>query len=325
MKKVLKNHQEVAHVWASQSQAEGRSGNMFFNGPSIFSYGEHFEIARIVAPKVVLFNEARYSSSTGKHQSYTWRAVSHMKVYTVPSMFDHNTNVDYLTKGILSAVETIKKSRTGMSNYYAHVLADQKTAAEYVAQFKKDITPGRRRALLVLTKKVFFTDAERKVWKLKEAKHAEVMERTRITRKRNDEIRWANRGRILDENKAHVTALVEVAERVWLDEITEMTRAAWVAGESQARIPYDSPVMLRIVAGEIETSQGAIVPIEGAKELWAKLSAGEQIEGFQIGHYTVSGIHDKKLVIGCHRIPLREVARMSRALNLAGSMQLEVI
>ena len=38
MRRVLKNHDEVCHVWAQQTQSEGRAGNIFFRDKSIYSY-----------------------------------------------------------------------------------------------------------------------------------------------------------------------------------------------------------------------------------------------------------------------------------------------
>ncbi len=51
MRTALRSIEEVAHIWASQSQSEGRAASMFFRDNRIYSYGEHFEIARIVDDK----------------------------------------------------------------------------------------------------------------------------------------------------------------------------------------------------------------------------------------------------------------------------------
>ncbi len=67
MRTVLSSHSEVAHFWANRIQSEVHSGNVFFEGDSIYSYGTHFELARRVKPHVVLFNPESYSSSTSKH------------------------------------------------------------------------------------------------------------------------------------------------------------------------------------------------------------------------------------------------------------------
>ena len=41
MKKVFTNT-EIVHVFAQQSQSEGRSGSMFFKDTKIYSYGYHY-------------------------------------------------------------------------------------------------------------------------------------------------------------------------------------------------------------------------------------------------------------------------------------------
>ena len=43
-----KTHDEVAHAWANQTHEAMRGCNVFFEGDTIFSYGHHFPIARIV-------------------------------------------------------------------------------------------------------------------------------------------------------------------------------------------------------------------------------------------------------------------------------------
>ena len=72
MRTVLRNTAEAAHVWAAQTQEHGKSGNVFFDGPRLFSYGRHFETARIYkhadGGRIALFNSRRYSVSTSKHQ-----------------------------------------------------------------------------------------------------------------------------------------------------------------------------------------------------------------------------------------------------------------
>ena len=64
MRRVLKNHDEVCHVWAQQTQSEGRAGNIFFRDKSIYSYGEHFEMARFVDEETVFITTRGYSVST---------------------------------------------------------------------------------------------------------------------------------------------------------------------------------------------------------------------------------------------------------------------
>lgn len=87
MKQVF-NTNEVAHIWAAQSQDKGRNpgGNFYFEGATMFSYGGHFPIATIEGNDV-LFTLRSYSNTTAKHIGKTRAAVSHRNLiycYEVP-------------------------------------------------------------------------------------------------------------------------------------------------------------------------------------------------------------------------------------------------
>ena len=74
MRTSLRNTDEAAHVWAAQTQQHGKSGNVFFEGPTLYSYGTHFPIAKVytlqdTGERIALFNSRTYSNSTSRHQS----------------------------------------------------------------------------------------------------------------------------------------------------------------------------------------------------------------------------------------------------------------
>lgn len=77
MKTVFSSHNEVAHIWASQSQNSGRAGNIFFDAGVIYSYGLHFPVAKFMPDlgDIVLFTNRGYSSSTGKHKTIIRAAI----------------------------------------------------------------------------------------------------------------------------------------------------------------------------------------------------------------------------------------------------------
>ena len=111
MRTVLRNHDEVCHVWAQQTQSQGRAGNIFFEGKSIYSYGRHFEAARFMDSETVLVNSYRYSVSTAQHLSLIRQAVRHKQVFTVPSMTDHRENVTYLIEQARDHFDRAKRAR----------------------------------------------------------------------------------------------------------------------------------------------------------------------------------------------------------------------
>ncbi len=309
MKTVLKNHSEVAHVWAQQKQDNGRSGNMFFEGPSIFSYGHHFEIARFVGD-VVLFTTRDYSSSTRKHKSYTKRAVSHKTVFIVPSFTDHNANVEYHLSEITRQIAEIKRAQ--YTGYRINTLNSTYSALkEYVRVFKKEISADNLKQAKKVLSIAPFTDAEYDALKTKE-------EKFKAGQEARAKIRYAARDaryKAAAERREEIARILEL----WEPEINELNIHAWKAGVT---MPYgwgngEMPIALRLAGDSIETSQGAYVPIETAKTLYGKLKARECLEGFEIGHYTVSGIHDGKLIVGCHRISLLEIAKMAVTLGIA--------
>jgi hypothetical protein len=81
MKRVFGSSEQVIHLWANQSQSDARCDNVFFQGKSIYSYGMHYELGRIVNYKgktVAMINTQGYSITTSNHISRAFSAVSHM-------------------------------------------------------------------------------------------------------------------------------------------------------------------------------------------------------------------------------------------------------
>lgn len=85
----MPNHYEVARNWARQTGECQKGFNVFYDGDTIFSYGYHFPVARIVDhPKErhVLFTSERRSVTTEKHKTIVWQAalVIHLPIFIVP-------------------------------------------------------------------------------------------------------------------------------------------------------------------------------------------------------------------------------------------------
>ena len=49
--------------------------NMFIDGQTVFSYGYHFPIARLVGAHYAIFNSNGYSNSTAKHKNHVLSAL----------------------------------------------------------------------------------------------------------------------------------------------------------------------------------------------------------------------------------------------------------
>lgn len=87
---------EIAHLWAHQTQTEARNphGNFYFNDKTIYSYGSHFPIARHVTndkgEAAILFTNRSYSSTTAKHIHIVRQAIPR----GIPVFYVHNPEHD---------------------------------------------------------------------------------------------------------------------------------------------------------------------------------------------------------------------------------------
>lgn len=302
MKTRFSNNKELAHIWAQQNQSEGRGNNMFFRDRSIFSYGEHFEIARFVTPEVVFFNPARYSNTTTRHQSYTHRAVYHKTVFTVPSMTDHNENAAALIRAIKEDVASLKRGRTGFEYKMTAITSAILNAEKYESIFKRSLNRKTRDAIKKLS--AFQKKEISPEWLDQQIKKEN--ERARIHEERQRVAREERRKRVL----------IEQAENI----------EKWKNGES-VYPGYEWPTLLRVKDDNIETSHGAKIPLLAARRLWRRFLKGPaNLAGLSLGSYTVDRVEmfdpmwkdtpqSGHLIVGCHTIDFSELYRMADVLG----------
>src|SRR5262249_44911174 len=76
MTKQVHTPANVAHLWAHQTQDSARNpgGTLYFRGATIYSYGDHFPIARLCRG-AVLFTTRTYSVTTARHIKIVRQAI----------------------------------------------------------------------------------------------------------------------------------------------------------------------------------------------------------------------------------------------------------
>jgi hypothetical protein len=67
MKIVFSNSDETIHIFAQQSQRDGRSSNVFFEGTKIYSYGYHYLLGEFIDKNTIVINDQGFSQTTSKH------------------------------------------------------------------------------------------------------------------------------------------------------------------------------------------------------------------------------------------------------------------
>ena len=294
MRTVLRNHDEVAHYFANQIQSSGSASRMFFEGNTIFSYGHHFEIAKIVKPCVVLFTENSYSSSTSGHKSIVRSAIPHhFKIFpaaTSKSGYGNYTvttdNISNLTYYLQQAEELLNKA------VRARVLAENyaQTAKHWLSIF------------------------------IDYAKEFEVNTKpfTRLFETLSDTI---DNFKIPEKYLAYVRAGLDAKKAAEKAKITDWKKhlKQWKAHAGNyvsCSIPECKFDYLRIVGNEIETSKNVRLSIASALLLWRKLQQQESVKGEKIDdRWTVIDNSNQYLQVGCHKILHTEIQAMAKQLG----------
>jgi len=312
MRNVLSNHQEVAHFWANRKQESGKSGNMYFSGKVIYSYGEHFPIARHEDLNTILFTTRSYSTSTSKHISYTRRAIpADKKIIYVADVKDinwHWKKIPYESesdKEYYPVISTIKDNLTAMEGTIIDTLKKAIRArfhkSAYLSSAQGDL--DNMAAYLELRKKAIKASVQ------VDYKHFSAFVKNTRAGLADNSIQSA----IALQVKAEQKAEKERQERIRKENAEKIEQ--WKNGAS-VYLPRLEYAILRInkEKGVIETSQSATVTIQEGKILWARIKANKPIIGQVLSGFTVLSFNGE-LKIGCHKIERSEVNRIGALLD----------
>lgn len=293
MKTVFSSHNEVAHIWATQSQAQGRASRVFFEGQIIYSYGYHFPVARF-APEygdIVLFTSRGYSSSTGKHKSLIRAAIP--STYQVIYCDDPTRSELHNLEKWRAAVEWmrrdfgLKKHKISRGNLAVEIFKTCESAAIYCHALKIDAPEWINESDDEMIAREY-------VYELAKAR----------------EIKKAAARAEYEKQMA-----LEAGERM----------ALWISGENVYQGGFQFlPTALRIKAESIQTSRGASIPVSDALKIWPLLlrakNSGRMIEAglhsINLGPYRFNSFNGQTLIVGCHQIEWDQLEKMADQLNL---------
>lgn len=334
---------EIPHKWAHATQEAARNaqGNLYFKGPTIYSYRDSWPLARIYKRKIkgalfekdnpacnlVLTNSERASNTTAKHQYMVNQAVRHLPSIAVPYVqvqtgmersdkVDHERNLKYLTD---AAAEHLKKAQRALSTAQASWRCNAARqaiddAAAYMAFF------GIRRKAPVLPTAEWDATLAR-AQRIENPDPLSVDKRERASAQRK--ARLSERDEYLLEqrrNLARGAFYMENARRTdW--RLFGAFGACLTSYGHTAR----GAVMLRVNDDEIETSQGARIPADHAPRIWSVvqkvMARGEPYQhnghSEHAGDFRIDRIEvDGTLKAGCHTISYGELRAMARQLGL---------
>jgi hypothetical protein len=341
--KEVYDNEGLCHVWASGNIPRGRSHNMFFEYGVIYSFGRHYEAAKIFGD-YVLINEDGYSPTTRKHLYCIRSAVSHKTLIQVPIVNpetpeEHEKNRDYLESNLFNKMmgiytmsgwhgngETFKESVTELNNYLKIFgLPGQVTLDQLNIDMLNECYETKEKKC-----------TERREAREKRETDKCAVQQNELNYKFRVELQKFLDGHIkLDELKRHrymhvtvgyafgnerrkqLTAVVPSdLKEAYEKKITKINAdkiLAWRAGEINS-LPYEARgeyALLRIKGNTVQTSMGADVPLDHALRLLNLIQTKRVRRGERVGHYTLESVDSlgdvpPVVTIGCHKILLSE-------------------
>lgn len=299
MKKVV-SADLVAHLWANQIQNEARTptNNFYFYGDTIYSYGSHFVIAKHVTNEAgqnaALFSTRGYSNTTAKQQSITRYASRHLNTILVP---DAGENREYnFSRWYMDMREQADKLKTARKPeiYLNQIRYLFEQVKKYTDFFGYTISSDIQ-FLSELTSK---------------DQLAELSERERIAREQR-------------EQEAERKRKEAVKKR--LADFKKALKKFRAFAPGIVRI-YDNPTgfdYLRFNAetNRVETSQRIEIPAEIAKRFYNQVLATIESGGcvdcgiYLMEHYQVKEINKKYIIVGCHKIEIKEIKALTNKLG----------
>lgn len=281
----------VAHAWAHQHQDNARNGtsSLYFNGDTIYSYGGHFPIAKIVTnkkeEKAILFTLRSYSVTTSSHKSIVQNAISYQRlIYVDDPSSTVAENMNQYVSHIKEKLNGLDKARK--PELYINASKEILSFATEYAEFVGVKVPKKLLQLVASAENGKYAD-----YLIKEAKRIE-QERLKVEEKKKEEMkqsllkwRWGKSKRLLRR----------------------------VADQDYLRINRQK--------ARIETSQGVEIPMAIGKRVydWIKLTLqnggcnGEC--NYKILGYEVDEITTEYVKVGCHRIVHEEIEKIAKKCN----------
>lgn len=273
--KRYRNHSELAHAWANGLSMNGKCSTMYFEDDRIYSYGSHYEIARLVAApnglRFAFINSNGYGKATAKHTNHVFHAIPQdIREVFVPFLRRPLSGSQYFEKTMLPDIvpimmqevdELIQKQLRARDNYYYFGNAQRRLADVVVVCESFNIPIPKLPP--------DWDKAEAKAALLRDTK--EQRDRERQEKQRQAEL--------------------EKLER-------------WLKGERVGPL-YNVPVHLRFTDASqdwIETTKGARVRTDMALGMLVKLKTRQASKGDKLDGYTLLGYDEHEVTIGCHKI-----------------------
>lgn len=281
MKKVV-NNETVAHLWANQQQTEAYTPNraFYFYGNTIYSYGSHFAIGKHITndkgEKAILFTTRRYSNTTAKHINYAYRAIPYKNaVIYCPDPAATANDNIFFWDNLINGIYANLAKAKKPEKYLAELSYLNEQMKKYLSFMGVDM-PEAISVKLEITTKAESIEAVNKANEIKAA------------------------------NEAKEAKSKEQENKKQIKKFRNFERFSFYNGLAYLRYNKDT--------NRIETSQRIEIPVEAAKRFYKSIK-DNNTENLKILDYTLKAINKQFIEIGCHKIEIKEINKIAKALN----------
>jgi len=345
------NNSELAHVWVHDWRRLGNGRNstdsFYFQQNTIYSYGPHFPIARIVdmpnGDTVALFTTDTYGNTTAKHIGNTYSALQgNMPIYRVDNVKpnserEHLGNWRGLRSELNAVRNRIRQAKTISDHDINYAVEKANHANEYAERF--GITDRLEETEYPL---IAYTEAERLRFTEKQRVN-EIAAQAAADRAAANLAIETQKLNAARQARADKMARAQTIERLTFGLIkaptTEYSRLSygrpvvddmekairdWKRGKrSSLPYSYDGPVLLRVTDDKnVRTSMGVNIPMADCEAIWPEIRASHEsqtetdnLKQRTIGVYRVQYLKNGDVKAGCHYVTYPEIRKLAIAMQ----------
>lgn len=277
MKTVFNSNAETIHVWAQRTHSYGRnqSGSLFFNSGNLYSYGYHCLLGEFITNEK---NEVAVIINTDYYSATTARHSSLVFGATTHyTQFERKYTEERRIISLLNDLEAkLLKARKPLI-YIGE-------ANDIIKEYTNYLKFKYGKAVLPKSVQKAYAPFQLDDDELKALQEKDKERRKKEAQKQREKL------------KLEINAFLNYK----IDHI------------SNYKIK-DAYIRVSKCGNYVETSKGVKVSVKEARALYSKIIKNEDIKGYKIDYYTVTGLNSK-LKIGCHSISLKNVHQVGKQL-----------
>lgn len=289
MKKVFSSTSEVVHVFAQQTQSEGRNGtsSIYFYDNKIYSYGSHYLLGEFINDETIIINDFGYSVTTSKHISELINATSQYNQF-----FTSSIDIKYVQTEINAFLKCLTNARKP-EIYISNITKLESNLTKWVEFCKEN-----------KIKKAHFSKYNFLVNKSNyNYKKIVSIANSLLTPEAIEKIKAKGKKDALKQKAKDKKEL-----KTKLDKFNTYKIDRFKVGEfDYLRLSENGQF--------VETSQNVRIDKNEAKKLYFAIKNKIDIRGQKIGYYTVNKIDNKALTVGCHKICIESVQKVGQLIS----------